>query len=192
MSDLRDVLGAIPAASKNVIALIEFLFAVPVVSYFSYKIWSIRLITKLAPEAQLDALRMHFGEAPLRSKLGSRDWMRDRMMRYAVLVLLVLILVIGSIAILRLPPPPARGDEPVTQLLPPKQAAVPTAAVSFFSQPDKANLEIDGQWVGLTPTTATLGEGQHSVVFTKAGYKPHNDIISVPQQKTVSVVLEEK
>jgi hypothetical protein len=52
-------------------------------------------------------------------------------------------------------------------------AAAPAAArVSVASNPDGADIEIDGSFVGNTPSTVELAPGEHTVTVTKSGFKP--------------------
>jgi hypothetical protein len=40
------------------------------------------------------------------------------------------------------------------------------------STPDGADIEIDGSFVGNTPSVVELSAGEHVVVLKKSGYKP--------------------
>ena len=44
--------------------------------------------------------------------------------------------------------------------------------LSISSNPDGADIEIDGAFVGNTPSVIDLGLGVHNVVIRKQGYKP--------------------
>lgn len=58
-----------------------------------------------------------------------------------------------------------------------KQDAVPTkrqadlSRVSVASTPDSAEIEIDGEFMGNTPSTLEIGPGEHDISVRKAGYK---------------------
>jgi hypothetical protein len=66
----------------------------------------------------------------------------------------------------------------------PTQAVQPVAATSasgsaslssriaVSSAPDNADIEVDGNFVGNTPSTIELPPGDHVIRLTKAGYKP--------------------
>ena len=57
-----------------------------------------------------------------------------------------------------------------------KQPAASSAAVSRLSvasNPDSAEIEIDGEFVGNTPSVLDLAPGEHSVTVRKAGYKAY-------------------
>lgn len=47
-----------------------------------------------------------------------------------------------------------------------------TARVSVASTPDGADIEIDGSFVGNTPSTIEVAPGEHTVTVTKSGFKP--------------------
>jgi len=51
-----------------------------------------------------------------------------------------------------------------------KSAAIPK--ISVASTPDGADIEIDGSFVGNTPSVVELAPGEHVVIVTKSGYKP--------------------
>ena len=53
---------------------------------------------------------------------------------------------------------------------PSKSASVPK--VSVASTPDGADIEIDGSFVGNTPSAVELAPGEHVVIVKKSGYKP--------------------
>jgi PEGA domain len=48
---------------------------------------------------------------------------------------------------------------------------MPDCKVSVMSTPDGADVEIDGSFVGSTPSTVQLAVGEHSVVIKKTGYE---------------------
>jgi hypothetical protein len=48
----------------------------------------------------------------------------------------------------------------------------PVPRVVVTSTPDGADIEIDGSFVGNTPSTVEVAVGEHSVVVKKAGYEP--------------------
>jgi len=56
-----------------------------------------------------------------------------------------------------------------------KSAAEPAPAnpkVSVTSTPDGADIEVDGSFVGSTPSTIEVAAGEHVVTIKKSGYKP--------------------
>jgi hypothetical protein len=52
-----------------------------------------------------------------------------------------------------------------------QSAAVPIPKISVFSTPEGADIEIDGSFVGNTPSVVELAPGEHVVIVTKSGYK---------------------
>jgi PEGA domain-containing protein len=57
-------------------------------------------------------------------------------------------------------------------------SAQPTAAdasteLTLISTPDGADIEVDGAFVGSTPSTVTLASGDHTVRVSKKGYQPY-------------------
>ena len=53
-----------------------------------------------------------------------------------------------------------------------RPAGGPNQKVSVASTPDGADIEVDGAFVGSTPSVIELGPGEHSIVIRKLGYKP--------------------
>jgi len=66
--------------------------------------------------------------------------------------------------------PPASAPSAASVADPPKAAAVPR--VSVASTPDGADIEIDGSFVGNTPSVVEVAPGEHVVIVKKAGYQP--------------------
>ena len=52
-----------------------------------------------------------------------------------------------------------------------KSASVPIPKISVFSTPEGADIEIDGSFVGNTPSVVELAPGEHVVIVKKSGYK---------------------
>ncbi len=74
------------------------------------------------------------------------------------------------------------GDKvfvPVAELAPASVASTQPAAAStsteltLVSTPDGADVEVDGAFVGNTPSTLTLANGDHTVRVTKKGFQPY-------------------
>jgi len=64
--------------------------------------------------------------------------------------------------------------QPAAQLVAVSQKsgdAAPASQVSVSSTPDGADIEVDGSFMGSTPSVIDLAPGEHSVVVKKAGYK---------------------
>ena len=53
-----------------------------------------------------------------------------------------------------------------------KSPASSAPKLSLASTPDGADIEIDGSFVGNTPSAVEVAPGEHQVVIKKAGYKP--------------------
>jgi hypothetical protein len=53
----------------------------------------------------------------------------------------------------------------------PRSSSNLTPRVSVVSTPDGADIEIDGSFVGSTPSALNVAAGEHSVVIKKAGYE---------------------
>ncbi len=68
------------------------------------------------------------------------------------------------------------------------------ATVTFTSEPEGAEIELDGVYIGTTPRERSLEEGEYSVVVRKKGYEAWSRKISVQagDELTVSSELEEK
>jgi hypothetical protein len=47
-----------------------------------------------------------------------------------------------------------------------------TVTLEFSSSPPGADIEVDGNFVGSTPSSLTLEAGEHAIKISKAGYKP--------------------
>lgn len=71
------------------------------------------------------------------------------------------------------PAPPA-ASTPSVVAVSNKTAAVPASIpkISVASTPDGADIEIDGSFVGSTPSVVELAPGEHDVIVKKSGYKP--------------------
>jgi hypothetical protein len=46
------------------------------------------------------------------------------------------------------------------------------ATLDFASTPPGADIEIDGNFVGNTPSSLTVEPGEHAIKVRKSGYKP--------------------
>ncbi len=46
-----------------------------------------------------------------------------------------------------------------------------TAKLSILSIPDGAEIEVDGNFAGNTPSDVVVPEGEHAITVTKSGYK---------------------
>jgi hypothetical protein len=64
----------------------------------------------------------------------------------------------------------AAAASPVAAADPPPEAAI-VGKISVASEPDGADIEVDGSFVGNTPSDLQLPEGEHAVAVKKAGFK---------------------
>ena len=70
------------------------------------------------------------------------------------------------------------------------RAQRPTHDVVFMSSPTGAAVHIDGLFMGTTGLTVTLSAGRHTVNVSKDGFRSYDDLITVPRQTILSVILE--
>jgi serine/threonine-protein kinase len=90
-------------------------------------------------------------------------------------------------------PGPQKLPTPVKATSSPNQVFVQQSELKLASQPDGAKVEIDGwsepNWV--TPFTAShLAAGNHTLVFTKAGYLPVTRMVESQTGKSLDVSAE--
>jgi hypothetical protein len=52
-------------------------------------------------------------------------------------------------------------------------AAPTTVKLAIVSTPDAADIEVDGSFMGNTPSAIELAPGEHSIIVTKKGYTPY-------------------
>jgi len=70
-------------------------------------------------------------------------------------------------------------------------AAVSGAQLQISSVPAGADIEIDGNFVGSTPSTLAVAAGQHRLIVKKSNYKPWEKKITITSgQISVNAVLE--
>jgi hypothetical protein len=70
-------------------------------------------------------------------------------------------------------------------------ATAAQAQVQVTSAPDGADIEIDGIFVGNTPSTVGVAAGQHEISVKKTGFKPWERKIAVSSgQVNVNATLE--
>ena len=73
----------------------------------------------------------------------------------------------------------------------PVPAAAALAQLQVTSTPDGADIEIDGSFVGNTPSAVGVAPGQHQLSVKKAGFKPWERKITVSSgQVNVNAVLD--
>jgi hypothetical protein len=88
--------------------------------------------------------------------------------------------------------PPPSPPAPVSVPAPPPAPASPAQAqLQVTSTPDGADIEIDGGFVGNTPSAVGVAPGQHQLSVKKAGFKPWERKITVSSgQVNVNAILE--
>jgi hypothetical protein len=72
--------------------------------------------------------------------------------------------------------PPAAAESGTPK---PEASATVTSTVVIKSTPDGAEVTIDGKFVGTTPSTLQLTQGEHSIIIEKSGLKPWQRTITV-------------
>jgi predicted Ser/Thr protein kinase len=90
-------------------------------------------------------------------------------------------------------PAPQKQPAPVKATSSPNKVFVQQSELKLLSRPDGAKVEIDGwsepNWV--TPFTAShLAAGNHTIVFTKAGYLPQSRLVESVTGKSMDVNAE--
>jgi hypothetical protein len=60
--------------------------------------------------------------------------------------------------------------------------SVQQATVEFWSQPNGAGVELDGKYIGTTPSTVTVAAGQHTITMRKKGCGTWQKTIKVASQ----------
>jgi len=71
-------------------------------------------------------------------------------------------------------------------------AAPPTAMLGVTSNPEGADIEVDGTFLGTTPAELPLQVGQRAITITKKGFKPYQRTIQVlpGSKQSISVDLD--
>lgn len=86
---------------------------------------------------------------------------------------------------------PTRFVAKATTSQAPNEPGVPTAitegSIAIKSEPDAAEITIDGKFVGTTPSTIQLKPGDHIVLIEKAGFKSWQRNISVTAGSSVTL-----
>lgn len=67
--------------------------------------------------------------------------------------------------------PAQPGDSSANSTPPAATPATSTASLSITSIPDGADIEVDGNFFGNTPSDLKVAEGEHSITVKKAGYR---------------------
>ncbi|MGC2611953.1 MAG: PEGA domain-containing protein, partial [Candidatus Sulfotelmatobacter sp.] len=69
-------------------------------------------------------------------------------------------------------------------------AADPTGKLSIGSVPDGADIEVDGGFVGNTPSDIRVSEGEHAIAVKKAGFKDWERKLKVTAGSSVHLNAE--
>lgn len=77
-----------------------------------------------------------------------------------------------------------RHDRPIAS------QTAPSHAISILSTPSGAAITIDGKFYGLTPRTAIVKKGSHTIMLSKDGFREYRDIVEAPKQSILSIELE--
>jgi hypothetical protein len=73
----------------------------------------------------------------------------------------------------------------------PASASADKVQIQVTSTPAAAEIEIDGSFIGSTPTTVGVAAGQHQISVKKSGFKPWERKIAVSNGRVnVNAVLE--
>jgi hypothetical protein len=85
------------------------------------------------------------------------------------------------------------GDREFALATQPAEAAVPqqnatqSGTVSFRSDPDAADITIDGKFVGTTPSSLQLAAGEHSIAIEKAHFSSWKRTMTIAAGSSVNV-----
>jgi hypothetical protein len=66
-------------------------------------------------------------------------------------------------------------------------ALILSAAITFKSTPDGADITVDGKYVGSTPSTIQIGSGDHAITVEKAHFAPWKRDMTVVAGESVNV-----
>jgi hypothetical protein len=83
---------------------------------------------------------------------------------------------------------PAVTPQLISTVAPP--AAISTGKLSVTSLPDGADIEVDGSFVGNTPSDVQVADGEHTVAVKKAGYKDWERKLKVSSGSSVHLNAE--
>lgn len=95
------------------------------------------------------------------------------------------------------PAPAAEGEQPfiippaappaAAAAAPSEQAGAPLTPLKFVSDPEGAEITIDGRYSGNTPSTVNLTPGEHTITISKPGYRIWKRTINVTPGSDLSV-----
>ena len=61
------------------------------------------------------------------------------------------------------------------------------STIELKSNPDGAEISIDGKYVGNTPTTLHLSVRDHAIKFEKPGFKPWERMLTITSGETTTI-----
>ncbi len=85
---------------------------------------------------------------------------------------------------------PAPVPQPVAAVITTAAPAALTGRLSVASVPDGADIEIDGNFVGNTPSDVQVAEGEHTVTVKKTGFKDWERKLKVTSGSSVRLNAE--
>src|SRR5262249_42823523 len=90
------------------------------------------------------------------------------------------------------PAPMTANAGPLVGLLETRAPAADPSTVIIKSNPDGSEIEVDGKFMGSTPSTLQLSPGDHSVTVHEAGFKAWQRKIAISSGGivTLNVTLE--
>ncbi|HET7841565.1 MAG TPA: PEGA domain-containing protein, partial [Terriglobia bacterium] len=94
-------------------------------------------------------------------------------------------------------PPPSPNETAAEE---PAAPAETGAKIEIISKPEGADIELDGNFAGNTPSTVGVKPGEHTVKVTRKGYKPWERKITTtsgtiklsPELEAIEVTQESK
>jgi hypothetical protein len=90
------------------------------------------------------------------------------------------------------PAPESGGSPPAAAPANSASASGDQAHLQVSSTPEEADIEIDGSFVGNTPSTIGVSAGQHKITVKKSGFTPWERTITISSgQVSVNAVLEQ-
>lgn len=72
----------------------------------------------------------------------------------------------------------------------PSASSAGTGKLSVSSNPEGADIELDGSFVGNTPSELAIGPGDHTVAITKAGFTPWQRQLKTSAGSTVHITVD--
>ena len=89
-------------------------------------------------------------------------------------------------------PSAAASTSPAATQAPTPAVSSQLQVVAIKSEPDGADITVDGKYVGSTPSTLTLSAGDHTIKIEKSGFKAWERTVTVSagSEVTISATLE--